>query len=120
MVRREGKNRRERRPQYRGAPGEVLVEHLLTPEEYFHKGRLFARCTLQPGSGVGYHEHHGEMESFYILSGQAQVTDEKGNCCLVGPGDTLVTSSGEGHSILAVGEVPLVYLAVILFQHDPA
>ena len=116
MIRREGDYPREIRPQYRGAPGEVLVESLLKPEEYFGKGRMFARCTLQPGSGVGYHEHHGEMEMFYILSGRAQVTDQTGQTRTVGPGDTLLTSPGEGHSVLAVGDTPLVYLAVILFQ----
>lgn len=118
MIRREGEYPREIRPQYRGAPGQVLVESLMTPEEYFGKGRLFARCTLQPGSGVGYHEHHGEMEVFHILSGQGQVTDEKGRTDTVGPGDTLITSSGEGHSLLAVGEEPLVYLAAIIFQGE--
>ena len=55
-------------------------------------------------------------QELVTLSGK--VTDEKGRTDTVGPGDTLITSSGEGHSLLAVGEEPLVYLAAIIFQGE--
>lgn len=116
MIRREGEYPTEVRQQYRGAPGSVQVEQLLAPPEYADKGRLFVRCTLEPGSGVGYHIHHGELEIFYILSGEAQIDNGSEVFSLL-PGDTLLTKDGEGHSILAVGETPLVYIAVVLFTN---
>lgn len=119
MIKRRGEYPRELREGYRGAPGRVEVEHIMAPEEYFGKGRLFAKCTLAPGSGVGYHEHHNEMELFYILEGQAEL--RCGDAVeVLGPGDSIITGDGEGHSLMAVGDTNLSYLAVILFKEDPA
>jgi len=98
----------------RGGEGVVVIEHLLTPEELYDKGRLYARLTLEPGCSIGYHVHEGEMESFFIVSGQAEVSDN-GELVLVSGGDTVLTRSGEGHSVKSVGADPLVMIAQILF-----
>jgi len=99
----------------RGGEGVVVVESLLTPAELYEKGRLFAKITLEPGCSIGYHVHEGEMESFHIISGEAEFIDKEERVML-SPGDTTLTQSGSGHSIKSVGDAPLVLIALILHK----
>ena len=99
----------------RGGDGSVKIEHLLTPEEMNNKGRLFAKITLQPGSSIGFHVHEGEMESFYVISGEA-LYDDNGETVILRPGDTTHTPNGAGHSVKSIGTETLVMIALILFD----
>jgi len=99
----------------RGGDGFAVVESLLTPAELYEKGRLFAKITLEPGSSIGSHVHEGEMESFYIISGEAEYLDKE-ETVLLSPGDATLTRSGEKHSIKSVGGTPLELIALILFK----
>ncbi|MCL2163366.1 MAG: cupin domain-containing protein [Oscillospiraceae bacterium] len=99
----------------RGGEGVVTVENLLTPAEMNDKGRLYAKLTLGPGSSIGYHVHEGEMESFFIVRGEARITDGNETVALL-PGDTALTPAGEGHSIRNSGESPLEIIALILYR----
>ena len=99
----------------RGGDGSVKIEHLLTPGEMNNKGRLFAKITLEPGCSIGHHVHEGEMESFFIISGQAQY-DDNGETVTLNPGDTTHTPGGAGHAVKCLGDVPLEMIALILFE----
>jgi len=100
----------------RGGDGAVTVEHLLTPAELYEKGRLFAKMTFSGhGASIGPHIHEGEMESFFILCGEAEFYDN-GETVRLLPGDTALTTSGEEHSIRSVGETPLELIAMILHK----
>jgi len=99
----------------RGGVGSVTIETLLTPEELYENGRLYAILTLEPGSSIGFHVHNDEMESYYIISGQAEYVDDTETVNLF-PGDTTLTPAGQGHSIKSVGSEPLKFLAQILYQ----
>ena len=99
----------------RGGEGVVTIEELLTPAELYEKGRLFAKLTLPPGASIGYHVHEGEMESFYIISGEAEYSDN-GEIVSLEPGDTALTLSGESHSIKSTGNVPLELIAIIIYE----
>jgi len=99
----------------RGGDGTITVENLLTPAELYEKGRLYARLTIEPGCSIGYHVHEGEMESYYILSGKAEVSDN-GEMAVLGSGDSVWTPSGEGHSAKNIGDTPLEMIALILFK----
>ena len=35
----------------------------------------FSQVTIHPGCELGYHEHHGETETYYVLSGSATYID---------------------------------------------
>ena len=59
----------------RGGPGSVKISALATPEELLNKGRLFSVITLEPGCGIGTHEHLEETELFYVLEGEADYND---------------------------------------------
>jgi len=99
----------------RGGDGIVTIEHLLTSDELYEKGRLYARIILEPGCSIGHHIHEGEMESYHILTGEAEV-DDNGELVTVNAGDTVLTKSGEGHSIKNIGDSTLELIALILYK----
>lgn len=99
--------------------GEICVRDLLNgPVEMYNKGRVFAHTTVFPGSAIGYHVHHNESETYYILKGTAKYNDN-GTECILHPGDVTFTGSGEGHGIEAVGD-PVEMIALILYEKEPA
>jgi len=99
----------------RGGEGPVKIEHLLSQEELNNKGRLFAKITLKPGSSIGFHVHENEMESFYIINGEAEY-DDNGEIVTLKPGDTTHTAPGTGHAIKNAGNTTLEMIALILFE----
>jgi mannose-6-phosphate isomerase-like protein (cupin superfamily) len=103
----------ELRQNMRGGPGAVRIEHLWDAKsELKGNNRLFARLILEPGSGIGFHTHENEEEVFFIVSGKAEADDD-GETVVLSSGDTLLTGDGAGHAIEAVGDEPLVIMAVI-------
>lgn len=115
MIKRDKSYPVQVREQMRGGDGAVTIEELLTPAEMYDKGRFFARLTFGPGASIGHHVHEGEMESFYIISGEAEY-DDNGETVALLPGDCALTPSDEGHSIKSTGDVPLVLIAMILLR----
>jgi len=99
----------------RGGEGVVVIESLLTPDELYEKGRLLAKVTLAPGCSIGHHVHEGEMESFFIICGEGEVSDN-GEIVKVSADDTILTKSGESHSIKNIGSTTLEMIALILYK----
>jgi len=98
----------------RGGDGSVKIEHLLTPDELYNKGRLFAKIILEPGCSIGFHVHENEMEAYTVISGEAEY-DDKGEILKLYPGDTTFTPAGEGHAVKNCGDTTLELIALILF-----
>ena len=115
MIKRKASYTVDNKEKMRGGDGVVTIEHLLTPEELYDKGRLFARFTMEPGCSIGDHVHEGEMESFYIIRGEAEVSNN-GETVIVSAGDTTLTQSGEIHSIKNTGNATLELIALILYK----
>ncbi|QGP91456.1 Oxalate-binding protein [Neomoorella glycerini] len=116
MLRRAQEMREEIVTGLRGGKGYVEIVHILeeSKNEFNGKGRLFARFTLNPGASIGWHQHSGDSEAYYILSGQGIVNDN-GTESIVKAGDMILTKNGEYHSIINNGEEDLVFIALILF-----
>lgn len=114
MIRKNEEKNCEQKPAPFNGTGEILVRSLLNdPSEMYDKGRVFAHTTVYPGSAIGYHVHHQESETYYILKGRAEFNDN-GTLIEVGPGDVTFTGDGEGHGIRTLGEEPLEMIALIL------
>ncbi len=96
-----------------GGNGEVVKKHILTADALNDKTRMFAEITLAPGCSIGFHEHHGESETYYILAGTG-IYDDNGEKRSVVPGDVTFTPSGKGHAIANSGAENLVFIALIL------
>jgi len=83
--------------------------------EMYDKGRVFNHLFLDPGCEVGWHIHHGDGETYYILKGHGEYNDN-GTAVRVGPGDVTFVDDGEGHSLKNTGDEPLEAIALILFK----
>ena len=58
-----------------GGQGHVLIKRLLDEKQLNGKCGLYAEVILEPGCSLGYHEHHNESETYYILSGKGIYSD---------------------------------------------
>lgn len=97
-----------------GGKGHVFIEPLLGEKELAGKCGLYAQVTLEPGCSLGYHEHHGESETYYILQGSGIYSDN-GTDITVKAGDTTFCPSGEGHGLEnTASEGNLVFMALII------
>ena len=93
--------------------GEIRIEKILD-EELADRCGLYARVTVPAGSVLGYHEHHGNGESYFVLSGSA-VYDDNGAKRTIGPGDSTWTPDGSGHGVdNSAGAEDIVFMALIV------
>lgn len=102
-------------PNMAGGKGEVIIKRILEEQELNDKCRMFSQVTLKPGCSLGYHEHHNECETYYILSGEG-VYDDNGNKRRVKAGDITKTPDGMGHGLENDGTEDLVFMALILMD----
>lgn len=98
-----------------GGEGYVTIRHLLSDHEQSlnKKITLYAQVTIEPGHSLGYHEHHGESEIYYIISGKGEYSDD-GSLRPVSAGDLTFTPDGHGHGMANCGEENLVFTALIV------
>ena len=71
--------------------------------------------TLEPGCEIGYHEHHNESETYYIISGQG-VYNDNGTNRPVSAGDITFTPDGFGHGLDNTGTENLVLMALVILD----
>ncbi|MGI6129653.1 MAG: cupin domain-containing protein [bacterium] len=116
MLRRAEEMRKEIGVNLRDGQGQAQIVHILesSRDELNGKGKMFAQITLPPGASVGLHQHVGDSETYYILSGCGLVNDN-GTEVAVSAGDVVLTRDGESHSIANNGNEDLVFIALILF-----
>ena len=114
MIRRKQELVVLKRENVKNGKGIFINELLLNEDEFYHKGRLFARCKLAPGDFVGNHTHEQEMEVCYFLSGKGMV-ESNGIISEVNVGDVHIVHPGENHSVINKGTEDLEYIALILY-----
>ncbi len=97
-----------------GGVGCMKLEKLLNDAQMNGKCGLYARVTLPPGAVLGYHEHHGNAEAYFILAGEG-VYDDNGTKRKVKAGEVTWTPDGAGHGLSnADGAEDLVFMALII------
>ena len=79
-----------------GGKGILRKEVLIDKEQMGEHCGLFGEVTLEPGAVLGYHEHHGETETYYILSGNGVYVDN-GEEIPAKEGDVFFCKDGDGH-----------------------
>ena len=98
-----------------GGKGHVIIKRLLGEKELNGKCGLYAEVTIEPGCSLGYHEHHGESETYYILSGKGEY-DDNGVTREVKAGDVTFTPDNHGHGLVNIVEEDLASMALIIFD----
>lgn len=93
----------------------MIIRHILGGKELNGKCGLYAEVVIEPGCSLGYHEHHGESETYYILSGTGNY-DDNGVPRPVKAGDVTFTPSGKGHGLANTGDDDLVFMALIILD----
>lgn len=96
-----------------GGKGFVTIKHILGETELNGKCGLYAEVTIGPNSSLGYHEHHGESETYYFLYGLGEYNDN-GTVRKIKPGDVTFTPDGCGHGLVNTGDTNLVFMALII------
>ena len=98
-----------------GGKGEISVKYILNEEEMNGKGKMFSEVTIAPGCSLGYHEHVGNSETYYIIRGEGEYNDN-GTIRTVVPGDRTFTPSGFSHGMANNGDTDLVFMALIIYD----
>ena len=96
-----------------GGKGPMTIEHLLGENELDGKCKMYAKVTIPVGSSLGYHEHHGNTETYFILSGTGEYSDN-GEKYTVKAGDCTFCEEGNGHGLENIGDEDLVFMALII------
>jgi len=104
----------EQKVSHMGGKGAVTVTPMLTPEQFYGKGRSFSRVAIPPGSSIGAHRHRGDFEAYYILSGTGEFHDN-GQVAAVFSGDLCYTPEGFSHGITNTGKETLELISLIVF-----
>ncbi len=98
----------------RGGKGQVEFHHIVSKEELNGHGSMYAMGILKPGCSVGYHQHVGNTEPYFILSGKGIFVDNDGSRIPVGPGDVCYIEVGQSHGLENASESEdLVFMALI-------
>lgn len=91
----------------------MQVEKLLNKQQMDHKLGLFAKVTIFPGESLDDHEHHGETETYYVLSGEGSYRDHD-KAIPAKAGSLFFCEDGGRHGITCTGLDPLVFIALII------
>ena len=115
MIRRSAEKTVVVKKMFDGQGQGILNNILNTPEEMYNKGRVFAHVVLEKDCEVAWHIHNGDGETYYILKGEGEYSDNGVKTTLY-PGDVAFVDAGEGHSIINLKDEPLEMMALILFE----
>ena len=97
----------------RGGKGKLKMHHILKPEELNGHGRLYALVRMEPHSSIGYHEHIGETEPYYVISGHGTFIDHDKKRIPVGPDDVCLIACGQSHGFENDSDEELVMMALV-------
>lgn len=96
-----------------GGRGSVILEHILDETLYEGLVPTYIKATLKSGCSLGLHQHNGNSEAYYILSGKG-IYNDNGVLTEVEAGDTTFTADGESHGLENAGSEDLVFIALVV------
>ena len=96
-----------------GGAGYMLKEALITAEQMGEHCTMFHKVTNPVGCELGYHEHHGNTESYYMLTGKGLYTDDDKQY-EIETGDVVFCEEGHGHGLKNTGDIDITFVALVL------
>lgn len=115
MIRRKEECSTEIREHMRGGDGQVFIRNLFEKSELLGRSRMLGVLTLEPGCGVGKHDHQNEQEYFCVLKGDPIYYDDDEEIQLH-EGDVTICEDGHSHAIVNRSDEPAYVLACILLK----
>ena len=76
-----------RKEHLRDGRGHVVIYPILSQEELMGHGTMYARVVIPPHCSIGWHQHVGNTEPYYIIKGEGTFIDHDKTTTLVHPGD---------------------------------
>ena len=111
-----GKDRKlQVRSEVWGGKGDTYQRDMLSEEldERPAHYKLMTEIEYPPGSELGYHQHVGTSEIYYIIEGEA-IYNDNGTEVELHAGDTAICPDGSWHAIKNVSDKPMRFLATII------
>lgn len=90
------------------------IHHLIDEKNLSHV-RLFSHVYLKPGEEIKIHEHIGEYEVYYLISGKGIYT-ENGKENIIEKGNVTYCKNGSSHGLKNIGEDVLEFIALIVVE----
>lgn len=112
-MRKAGEREKVRAEHAQGGAGYIIREALISEEERGAHCSMFNRIVLEEGCEVGWHQHVGDGEAYYILEGKG-LYNENGTEVVVEAGDSMFCKDGEWHALKNTEKEDLVFVALIL------
>lgn len=97
-----------------GGKGEIELYPVLNEEDLMGKGEVMLRMVLPPGSSIGYHQHLGNFEVYYIISGEGIFQDQEEERP-IRAGEAGFIRPGQFHGLMNTGSGEMVVVAVVLY-----
>ena len=88
-------------------------DYLLGDDDLAGRAKMYAKIKMEPGALLGFHEHKGETETYYIVSGEGVYFDGVKKE-IAKPGDVFHCENNTGHSLENTGKGELEFIALIL------
>ena len=82
-----------------GGHGDLEFDYLLGDDDLAGRAKMYAKIKMEPGALLGFHEHKGETETYYIVSGEGVYFDGVKKE-IAKPGDVLLFTKPLGIGIL--------------------
>ncbi|MDO4530753.1 MAG: cupin domain-containing protein [Bacillota bacterium] len=101
----------------RDGRGSVEIHHVLEADEMMGHGTMYAKVVIKPQSSIGWHQHVGNTEPYYILKGTGVFVDNDGSRTEVQPGDVCTIEVGQWHSIENNTDEDLEVMAIVLNEN---
>lgn len=105
----------DQKTEVRGGIGTLSFKHVIPGDELFGAGTMVDEITIPVGCSVGLHAHEENFEIYYILEGEATVTDG-GEEKVLTTGDAEICGAGNTHSVINKGTTDLRILATIMWN----
>ena len=113
MIKKENKRLIDIKENHKEGKGTIRIKHCFTQNEFSSSIRHCSETIIPKGCSIGLHKHVQEEEIYIISQGKGLIRDLK-NTYEVVEGDTLLTKSGETHSIENIGDEDLRIIAFIV------
>lgn len=98
----------------RDGEGTVELRHILSKDELMGHGTMYAHVILSPHASIGFHQHVGNTEPYYVIKGNGIFVDNDGTRTEIRPGDVCVIEVGQSHAIENPSEEPLEIMALVI------
>ena len=91
----------------------VYIRDKFADDEALGAGiNMFGKITVKPGTRMGYHQHVGDYEFYYILKGEGHYNDN-GTIVPCKPGDVFKCEDGGWHCIINDSDEDIEFVALI-------